>query len=76
MVLKRKQTKGLGLPHKLEKELLMLLLAVLAHGSAVSWGCLSERNFKEFGSVCFSAQRMQALNALPVGDTNNPCIPL
>lgn len=68
---------GLGLPHQLEKMgPLMLLPWVLARGSAVSWGCVNERNFKEFGSVCFSAQRMQALGALPGGNTNNPHIPL
>jgi len=54
----------------------MLLPSVLARGSAVSWGCLNKKNFKEFESVCFSAQRMQALGALPEGNTNNPYIPL
>lgn len=61
-----------GLPHKLEKGLLMLFSSVLAHGSAVSWPCLNERDFKEFGLVWFSAQRVQALGALPGGNTNNP----
>lgn len=74
MVPGRARATVLGLPHKLEKGLLMLLPSVVARGSAVSWGCLNERNFKEFGSVCFSAQRMQALSALPGGNANNPYI--
>lgn len=49
--------------------------------SAGTWLCcqlwfLNESNFKEFRSVCFSAQRMQVFSALPRGNTNNPCIPL
>lgn len=77
MALGRERATGLGLPHKLGKKgLLMPLPSVVAHGSAVSWGHLKERNFIEFGSVCFSAQRMQALGALPGGNANNPYIPL
>lgn len=75
-VLGGEQATGLGLPHKLEKGLLMLLSSVLAHGFAANCGMLNESNFKEFGSVCFSAQRMQVLSALPRGNTNNRCIPL
>lgn len=49
--------------------------------SAGTWLCcqlwfLNESNFQEFGSVCFSAQRMQVFSALPRGNTNNSCIPL
>lgn len=71
-VLGREQATGLGLPHKLEKGLLMLFSSVLAHGSAVSWACLNERDFKELWLIWFSAQRVQALGALPGGNTNNP----
>lgn len=71
-VLGREQATALGLPHKLEKGLLMLFSSVLAHGSAVSWACLNERDFKEFGLGWFSAQRVQALSALLGGNTNNP----
>lgn len=49
--------------------------------AGTGWLCcqlwfLNESNFKEFESVCFSAQRMQVFSALPRGKTNNPCIPL
>lgn len=71
-MLGREQATGLGLPHKLEKGLLMLFSSVLAHGSAVSWACLNERDFKELGLIWFSAQRVQALGALPGGNTNDP----
>lgn len=52
-VLGREQATGLGLPHKLEKGLLLLLSSVLVHGSAVNCGSWMKVIVKNLGQFVF-----------------------